>query len=138
MATSDYDAATRSGVPESVYDLRQTLNGLMLQARGDLLVYEKKIKFTYNEAAYLAGCGVSTIRDAVADKRIIVGTSGWITRDALTGFLGYDPIAKRRDELIKLARQSIDLAREVEALFDETNTNQQNSPDPVSKIEPAA
>lgn len=122
----------------SVTNLKEQIWVLLLKTQADIDQYAERTKFTQDEAAYLAGCGVQTIKDAISKGRLKVGSAGWITRPNLTAWLGHDPINHRIDQLIEYQRQSIEFARKVESLFGQTISDHLNPSIPVSDIEPAA
>ena len=142
MAVAPEEFATRSGIPLYLVEFREKQNVMLLEAILDLQELGERVRFTQKEAARLAKCGLQTVKDAMRDGTLKTGTSRWITRPQLAEWLGYDPIDFRREEVRKLQRQSTELARMIEELYPEPDSDHAkpmlNPSIPVSNSESAA
>lgn len=135
MATAQGDGIS---VPDYLADLKEELTVIALKARADIIELGQQSRYTHKEAAHLAECGVTTIKEAIAAGKLKVGGSGWITRPQLAEWLGYDPIDYKTDRVIELQRRSTELTRMIEALFEEHGPNRPIPAESVTKIDPAA
>jgi hypothetical protein len=117
MASSVDDETTNLGSPKNLIDFKNDLTSLLLTAWVEIAEFGHRSRYTQKEAARLAECGVQTVKDAIKDGRLKVGTSGWITRDNLTEWIGTDPIIYRSKLITALQKQVNEITAILDSLF---------------------
>lgn len=114
----------KSNLPHSLIQMKQDLTVKLLKARGDWRELEHKEKYNQVQAAKLAGCSRSTLKLAIQKGRLETLPSGWITREQIAAWRGYDPIQVKIEMIASLERDLLRVISEMEEILNSANFGQ--------------